>query len=235
MPMINEIDSSAPRLQSYAGAAPSDSPSIHAIISTLNFDEQDVSVDTTTTKPIGFCSRDPIGYEGSEWNLYEYVSSNPLNLVDPFGELEAVTTTTTIIVFNPANPVSACLETALVSFSFGYAVSNAVSPCVTEIVCHWSISANNPPPPQRGCLPCSPALGMVMYEIVPPGSRTRGRHANPGSNSGHVKTWTVLQSPHPKCECFWSKPTTIENTQTPPPNSIPGGPPTTRPGGGGPI
>ena len=31
------------------------------------------------------CSRDPIGYEGSEWNLYEYVSSNPLESTDPFG------------------------------------------------------------------------------------------------------------------------------------------------------
>ena len=24
-------------------------------------------------------SRDPIGYEGSEWNLYEYVDSSPIN------------------------------------------------------------------------------------------------------------------------------------------------------------
>ena len=30
-------------------------------------------------------SLDPIGYEGSEWNLYEYVSSNPLESTDPFG------------------------------------------------------------------------------------------------------------------------------------------------------
>jgi hypothetical protein len=30
-------------------------------------------------------SRDPIGYEGSQWNLYEYVSSSPLFALDPFG------------------------------------------------------------------------------------------------------------------------------------------------------
>ena len=32
-----------------------------------------------------FVSRDPIGYEGSEWNLYEYVASNPLVATDPLG------------------------------------------------------------------------------------------------------------------------------------------------------
>lgn len=30
-------------------------------------------------------SRDPVEYEGSEWNLYEYVYSNPLRYVDAFG------------------------------------------------------------------------------------------------------------------------------------------------------
>lgn len=32
-----------------------------------------------------FCSRDPIGFEGSEWSLYEYCSSTPLALVDASG------------------------------------------------------------------------------------------------------------------------------------------------------
>jgi len=31
-------------------------------------------------------SRDPIGYKGSEWNLYEYVNANPLVKVDPTGK-----------------------------------------------------------------------------------------------------------------------------------------------------
>ncbi len=30
-------------------------------------------------------SRDPIGYEGSEWNLHEYGSSQPINATDPTG------------------------------------------------------------------------------------------------------------------------------------------------------
>ncbi|TWT55996.1 hypothetical protein CA85_47040 [Allorhodopirellula solitaria] len=31
------------------------------------------------------CSRDPIGYVGSEWSLYEYVSSVPIQYMDPMG------------------------------------------------------------------------------------------------------------------------------------------------------
>ena len=30
-------------------------------------------------------SRDPIGYEGSQWNLYEYVNSRPVHELDPEG------------------------------------------------------------------------------------------------------------------------------------------------------
>jgi RHS repeat-associated protein len=33
-----------------------------------------------------FCSRDPIGFEGSPWNLYEFVDSRPLVKTDPSGE-----------------------------------------------------------------------------------------------------------------------------------------------------
>ena len=32
-----------------------------------------------------FLTRDPIGYEGSEWSLYEFVKSRPLILLDPMG------------------------------------------------------------------------------------------------------------------------------------------------------
>jgi len=34
---------------------------------------------------LGTCSRDPIGYEGSEWNLFQYVGSMPTRFVDPTG------------------------------------------------------------------------------------------------------------------------------------------------------
>lgn len=33
-----------------------------------------------------FISRDPIGFKGSEWNLYEYGDGAPVHKVDPSGE-----------------------------------------------------------------------------------------------------------------------------------------------------
>jgi len=41
---------------------------------------------TSTMSPSGFLSRDPIGFKGSEWNLYEYCESCPLVNLDPSGE-----------------------------------------------------------------------------------------------------------------------------------------------------
>lgn len=34
-----------------------------------------------------FCSRDPIGFRGSEWGLYEFVGSNPTVYLDPTGTI----------------------------------------------------------------------------------------------------------------------------------------------------
>ena len=46
----------------------------------------------STTATIGSFTRDPIGFEGSDWNLYEYVSGKPLHVVDPFGLQDSVPT-----------------------------------------------------------------------------------------------------------------------------------------------
>ena len=39
----------------------------------------------STMSPTGSFSRDPIGYKGSPYDLYEFVSGNPLRFIDPFG------------------------------------------------------------------------------------------------------------------------------------------------------
>jgi RHS repeat-associated protein len=43
-----------------------------------------------------FITGDPIGYEGSPWNLYEYTSTNPLKYLDAFGNA--------IIPYDPSKP-----------------------------------------------------------------------------------------------------------------------------------
>lgn len=45
---------------------------------------------TCTQHHFQSCSRDPIGYAGSEWILYEYVSGKPLDSLDPSGEFVIV-------------------------------------------------------------------------------------------------------------------------------------------------
>lgn len=47
-----------------------------------------IYVRARTYKPSLGCwsSKDPIGFEGSKWNLYWYVESNPINSIDPSGE-----------------------------------------------------------------------------------------------------------------------------------------------------
>ncbi len=37
-------------------------------------------------KQVRWISQDPIGFEGSEWNLYEYTYGNPVNFSDPTGK-----------------------------------------------------------------------------------------------------------------------------------------------------
>ena len=39
----------------------------------------------STTTTLGFLTRDPIGYRGSEWDLYEYCDSSPHGKTDPTG------------------------------------------------------------------------------------------------------------------------------------------------------
>ena len=51
-----------------------------------------------------FCSRDPIGFKGSEWNLYEYVASNPPTYTDGLG-LFPVHPDGTPIFSRPPKPV----------------------------------------------------------------------------------------------------------------------------------
>jgi len=41
---------------------------------------------TSTTTTTGLFTRDPIGFEGSEWNLCEYCEARPLFDVDPSGK-----------------------------------------------------------------------------------------------------------------------------------------------------
>jgi len=72
-----------PRLYVYDRESPIDAVAIPTMVSFSSLTTTDRDTSTTTT--IGLLSRDPIGYEGSQWNLYEYVGGNPLIGLDPSG------------------------------------------------------------------------------------------------------------------------------------------------------
>jgi len=80
----------------------------------------------------------------------------------------------------------------------------------------------------KGCLPCNPVAGTLMYEIAPGSSRQRGKHVG----IDHVKYWKMQQVPYMNpgpnniCQCYWRFDHTDDNTLIPVPGAIPGGPPT---------
>ena len=58
-----------------------------SILSVINSEVGNTQPSTTTT--IGFFTRDPIEYEGSEWNVYESLESRPLDSIDWNGMLSS--------------------------------------------------------------------------------------------------------------------------------------------------
>jgi len=51
-----------------------------------------------------FCSRDPIGFDGSKWNTYEYVSGSPLVSLDPTGKFQPAIHPGIPLPINPSGP-----------------------------------------------------------------------------------------------------------------------------------
>ena len=54
---------------------------------------------TCTVSPTGFISRDPIGYKGSPFDLYEFLDSSPLFRMDPSGKNPAIIILVPILIF----------------------------------------------------------------------------------------------------------------------------------------
>ena len=91
-----------------------------------------------------FLSRDPIGFEGSPWNLLEYVRSNPGVYLDPSGE----------------------------AFQFGIPFLLALTACAATCMnCGFRVY-NNQPPPCTGrdvfdCASCGGCAACIMVACPP--------------------------------------------------------------------
>ena len=158
-----------------------------------------------------FVSRDPIGHEGSEWNLHEYVESQPTGRYDPEG-----TSSTTVII-----PCSSTFQ------------AKCTKKCrktgIKSITCYrnrWSLRIKcftirggfdymdcrcNPRNPK--CKPCVPPVGTIGHH----GPETHSHHPFKEGDV-HYNLFDMQQSPYPTCRCFWHNPLTA--VAVAPPGSV---------------
>jgi RHS repeat-associated protein len=110
---------------------------------------------TYNPKIARYLSRDPMGFEGSAWNLYEYANSSPCIFIDPDG-----------YKFINGPPCSACLqqwtacEVANLK-NYGWCISGGPGADVLgtigcELFCRWLCTVTGP----YGCLTCR--IGCVV-------------------------------------------------------------------------
>ena len=166
-----------------------------------------------------FCSRDPIGYEGSRWNVYEYVNGAPTIGRDPTGLVgpgpvgpwpggQPTPPNEEPPVMHPPTglpPEAACVA----SIAIPIAVAEP-TPCgevvagVVILVVAVTVECSRPRPRTRECPPCPapPSIPPDFPRIdrVPPSSE---HFPCPGDHL-HVYWWEVNQNPI-TCQCFNKK------------------------------
>jgi len=216
-------------------------------------------------------SRDPIEEAGGV-NLYAFVRNDPTDLIDLRGlfveevkfACNAVEEAAKRLGAQVAVEVGTAAETACsVGSKAVISVNGAIIAVVACTTCTMGdatipkpiyfdppgtgtdTGTEDPPPAKcKKCLPCTPPVLTLMYEIAPGASRTTGAHVG----VDHVKYWRMNQIPYsagnPKaCECRWNWSHSVDGTLIPiiqefpgGPLSVPGGPPTVTSGpslGGG--
>jgi len=81
----------------------------------------ETTLDKPATTTIGFLSRDPIGYVGSPFDLYELLNSSPSFSIDPLGEESAVPSTSGLPYFPWGVPGAPRLPTGRVDDPIAWA------------------------------------------------------------------------------------------------------------------
>lgn len=144
-----------------------------------------------------FRSRDPIGYRGSPWNLYEYVLGKPIDYVDPTGKVAPVGFWVLVRVCGPP-----CAR---------------YGPRVCRSVWQWVrrrppiIPPIGPPGPEDDdddeCNPRNPSAGTIGWKRVDLSGDSHYNKIGPPPGdvpNPHIHVAKVNQSPYPECKCFWN-------------------------------
>ena len=169
-------------------------------------------------------SRDPIGYEGSEWNLYEYCHNSPLANVDPDGELY-VAVACTMACLGGIGCAAPCLSVCgadpaclLECYSnmgtYGKVVCGGAVLGCAACLCYAAGPAcgapllaciknpkkcrppKKPPKKVQGCMPCAPSI-MYTNPIGPPGEQC--------PETCLLRRATLT----PPCSCYYSCPSML--------------------------
>ena len=142
-----------------------------------------------------FLSRDPIGFEGSEWGLYEFLSGNALVGTDPSG-MEGIGRTRIpcpleVDVKCAASCGSKTARPTCYRIDIPYG-------CFSIYFCNCQ---------SQGCKPCIPPVGSRCWDRIDMSGKP---HFNKNPPVGyiptpHIHVRVMNQTPYPACKCIWNK------------------------------
>lgn len=132
-----------------------------------------------------FLSRDPIGFEGSKWNLYEYVDSVPTIRLDPSGH-------------------AGCTAAQIAGCQSGECKGKRVGNCQVIKILGCNVVFCDCQP---SCKPCSPAAGTIGWKRTDTSGNSH-HNKNPPPNrvddpTPHMHVMQVNQRLS-DCKCFWN-------------------------------
>jgi RHS repeat-associated protein len=165
-----------------------------------------------------FVSRDPIGYEGEDNNLYRYVANQSPNYTDVYGYVHRLVYVDRLINEAIAENNVAKLREILNEMALTPGLINKVNKAIEEI-------ENSQCKQKKGeCNPCIPPVGTVAYRID-------SGHSHYPWGDPHTHYYRVNQSGYPSCACFWNPGGGADDAK---PEGIPAPGRNAKPCGGGP-
>ncbi len=156
-----------------------------------------------------FITRDPIGYDGNDVNLYRYVKNDAMAKIDDRGFVGAAAALPIAVACAAADgpiPIGDAIALIILGGALLADATCGQTDSISSAIAKPQICDDDPP---KTCKPCIPPVGSIAYRVdfVPP---SKPHYPYKGTHTHHYK---MNQSPYPVCRCFWSKlPVTDGNT-----------------------
>ncbi|AGW14187.1 RHS repeat domain-containing protein [Megalodesulfovibrio gigas] len=152
-------------------------------------------------------SKDPIGFESDDANIYAYCSANPVRYVDANGQSAmAVVGPIAAAVAMMDTPLPGPLDAVAAAMVAAAALSDLVDSCPKE------------------CPPCNPPVGTICHGPEHNVANGKKPHFEKQLNmylDVHYHTYQMEQVPYPTCKCQWTKLKKRGTTYPTPPTCLP--------------